>query len=28
MFKTGQEFQHQAPASWTATLHRGGVLRV
>jgi len=25
---TGHEFQHQAPANWTATLHRGGVLRV
>jgi hypothetical protein len=24
----GHEFQHQAPANWTATLHRGGVLRV
>jgi hypothetical protein len=25
---SGHEFQHQAPANWTATLHRGGVLRV
>jgi hypothetical protein len=24
----GHEFQNQAPANWTATLHRGGVLRV
>jgi hypothetical protein len=26
--RNGHEFQHQAPANWTATLHRGGVLRV
>jgi hypothetical protein len=25
---SGQEFQRQAPACWTATLHRGGVLRM
>ena len=25
---SGHEFQNQAPANWTATLHRGGVLRV
>ena len=28
IFPAGQEFQQTAPASWTATLHRGGVLRM
>jgi hypothetical protein len=27
-FSQGHEFQVRAPANWTATLHRGGVLRV
>ena len=28
IFLPGQEFQRLAPASWAATLHRGGVLRM